>query len=116
MKFFDPLIVRWRGDNQWVVEKELRCESADDDVIYVPAGTATDLASIPRVLWPILSPAGKWARSSVVHDWMYQQHLFRRLKCDNLFLECMAADRVRERAVIYRAVRMFGQRAYRSYG
>ena len=114
MKFFDPLIVRWTGSNKWLVEKELRCESAAGDVIYVPAGSTTDLASIPRVLWPILSPAGTWARASVVHDWLYQKRLFRRIRCDELFLEGMMVDGVRERAVIYRAVRLFGAAAYKN--
>ena len=115
VKFFDPLIVRWTGSNQWILTHELRCESAASDVIYIPAGATTDLASIPRVLWPVLSPAGRWARSSVLHDYLYENRVFERLKCDDLFLEAMRDDNVgSERNVIYRAVRLFGSAAYKN--
>ena len=113
MKFLDPLIVRWTGDMQWILDKELRCESADGDVIYIPAGSTTDLASIPRTLWPILSPAGKWARASVLHDYLYEKRMFSREKCDKLYLEGMCDDNVGfVRYMIYRAVRVFGKKVY----
>lgn len=114
MKILDPLVIRWTGDNEWIVEKEIRYLPDEDPQITVPAGSTTDLASIPRILWPILSPAGTWARASVLHDHLYESRRYRREKCDQLFLEAMIADRVRERAVIYRAVRLFGERAFRT--
>lgn len=112
VKILDPLVIRWSGDNLWFVEREIRYCPDQGSQITVPAGATTDLASIPRILHPILSPAGTWARASVLHDYLYSQRMFRREKCDDLFLEAMVADRVRERAVIYKAVRLFGGRAY----
>jgi hypothetical protein len=98
----------------WFVEREIRYIPDREPQITVPAGTTTDLSSIPRVLWPVLSPAGTWARASVLHDFCYAQRLFRRKKCDDLFLEAMLDDRVKPATarLIHRAVRAFGRKAY----
>jgi hypothetical protein len=114
MKVLDPLVVRWTGDMMWFIEKEIRYIPDGEKQITVPAGATTDLSSIPRVLWPVLSPAGTWARASVLHDWTYSQRLFRRKKCDDLFLEAMLDDRVTPSTarLIHSAVRAFGRKAY----
>jgi hypothetical protein len=36
--------------------------------ITAPAGFRTDGASIPRVLWALLSPTGRWLAPAVIHD------------------------------------------------
>ena len=41
-------------------------------VAIVPAGFETDLASIPRFLWPIFSPMGDFRMASILHDFGYQ--------------------------------------------
>ncbi len=113
MKFLDPLCIQWTGDNEWILAQELRCVPAKGKQITVPAGLRTDLASIPRVLWSLLPPAGLWARASVLHDWMYQTRCFRREKCDRLFLEAMQDDGVGLiRYPIFQAVRAFGKEVY----
>lgn len=111
MKFLDPLVIQWTGDNEWIVHNELRAVTADGETITVPAGATTDLASIPRWLWSFVSPAGEWARASVLHDWLYQNRMFTRLKCDKLFLEAMLDDGVDSEIAhrFYGAVRIFGQ-------
>jgi hypothetical protein len=40
--------------------------------VTVPAGFRTDYASIPRGLWNLLPPVGKYDRGAVVHDALYQ--------------------------------------------
>lgn len=122
MKFFDPLVVQWTGDNQWILHNEIRCESEDGEVFYIPAGLTTDLASIPRALWSFLSPQGPWARASVLHDWLYEQKYYSdkmslhdaRRKCDRVFWEAMRDDGVdpETRNMIYAAVRAFGKEVY----
>jgi hypothetical protein len=37
----------------------------------VPRGFITDLASIPRWLWPIVAPFELSIAAPVVHDWLY---------------------------------------------
>jgi hypothetical protein len=40
--------------------------------IIVPRGFVTDFASIPRPLWSVIPPRGKYNRPAIVHDWLYQ--------------------------------------------
>ena len=44
--------------------------TVSDKKITAPAGLETNLASIPRPLWALISPTDL-ARSSVVHDYLY---------------------------------------------
>lgn len=39
-----------------------------DQWVFVPAGMLTDLASIPRIVWNILPPSGKYGSAAIVHD------------------------------------------------
>jgi hypothetical protein len=43
-------------------------------VITIPAGFVTDFASIPRFLWSIYPPTGRYQEAAVVHDWLYVCH------------------------------------------
>lgn len=36
--------------------------------VYIPAGMLTDLASIPKIVWNILPPTGKYGAAAIVHD------------------------------------------------
>ena len=45
-------------------------ELPDRNFIIVPAGYRTDFASIPRLLWRILPPGGRYREAAVVHDWL----------------------------------------------
>lgn len=39
------------------------------DVITIPGGFETDLASVPRLFWALLPPHGVYERAAVLHDW-----------------------------------------------
>ncbi len=41
-------------------------------LIEVPAGFVTDFASIPRFLWAIIPPRGRYNRPAIVHDFLYK--------------------------------------------
>lgn len=41
-------------------------------LITVPKGFITDGASIPRLLWPLLSPFGPLLEGAILHDFAYQ--------------------------------------------
>ena len=45
--------------------------SRDGIVVTVPAGYVTDLASTPRLIWPILPPHGQLIIACLPHDWGY---------------------------------------------
>jgi hydrogenase maturation factor HypF (carbamoyltransferase family) len=84
--------------------------------IEAPAMMVTDFASIPRGLWNILPKRGKHDRAAVLHDACYRGFIqTTRKEADNVFLEAMEASGVGwlSRQLMYRAVRMFGRKAYR---
>jgi hypothetical protein len=84
--------------------------------IVVPAGTTTDFASVPRVLWNIIPPVGAYDPAAVVHDYAYQTGRLpglgrlSRAEADDLLLEGMQLLHVRglQRWAIYRGVRFGG--------
>jgi len=84
-------------------------------IIDVPAGFITDFASVPKIVWNILPPDGPYGRAAVVHDYLYSTKglggELTRAQCDGILLEAMKALAVGGlvQAVIYRAVRLFGQ-------
>ena len=82
--------------------------------IRVPAGYVTDLTTVPRILWSILPPNGRYAKASIVHDYLYSNAISTKLWADSVFLEAMTVLQVPvwRRFIMYLAVRMFGRGAY----
>jgi hypothetical protein len=58
----------YRGLGQYATVGETVYVGASE-VIRIPDGFVTDLASVPRVFWSILPPDGTYERAAVVHDW-----------------------------------------------
>lgn len=81
-----------------------------DEIVFVPEGFMTDLASIPPVARWLIPKIGKHAQAAVLHDYMYNKKLFKRKKCDYIFKEAMGVLKVPEwkRNIMYSAVRTFG--------
>ena len=81
--------------------------------IGVPAGTKTDLASVPRLVWPLIPPDGSYAPAAIVHDRLYRDHnvngrVITRAQADGVLLAAMrelGTGRL-TRLVIYAAVRV----------
>ena len=81
----------------------------------VPVGFIFDGASVPKFLTNILPRSGaRYDRAVCLHDWLYASHLADRKTADDLFLEAMRSDGVGKIKswVMYRAVRVFGHKAY----
>jgi hypothetical protein len=68
MPFVTPLALRYVRAGHYELTQDLVYRGAVDRFV-VPAGTTTDLATIPRVVRWLLPQDGKWTRSSVFHDW-----------------------------------------------
>lgn len=85
-----------------------------DDVIRVPAGFVTDLASVPRALWWMIPPHGRYAKAAIVHDYLYDQAIGTKEYADKVFLEAMEVLGVPawKRRIMYAAVVAFGRGAY----
>ena len=97
----------------WIVEKGFRYWIGSEDgidFIDVPAGFKTDFASVPRIFWPILPPAGPYTQAAVLHDYLYNQQKRPRAECDSIFREAMGVLGVPEwkRQTMYQAVNAFG--------
>ena len=83
--------------------------------IIVPAGFITDYASVPRFLWSLIPPWGKYGKAAIIHDFLYQQRLCSRKFADTTFREAMQVLGVKSWRVfsMYWAVRMFGWMAWK---
>jgi hypothetical protein len=52
--------------------RRLTYRTWDGWLIEVPAGFETDFASIPRALWALIPPRGRYNRPAIVHDFLYR--------------------------------------------
>ena len=78
------------------------------DSITVPAGFVTDFTSVPRALWPELSPVGEHQRAAIVHDYLYWFQPCEREETDNLLMLAMKRSGVSDlkRGAVYTGVRI----------
>jgi hypothetical protein len=85
-------------------------------VLEIEAGFLTDFASVPRALWTLLPPTGRYGKAAVLHDDLYRTPgLATRAQADGVFLEAMTELGVSKatRQIMYRGVRWFGRGAYK---
>ena len=78
MKTLDEIKVEYLGEGKWKVLEDIQYKVIFEDGygleeyhLIVPAGFITDFASIPRGLWNIFPPTGKYLPATILHDWMY---------------------------------------------
>lgn len=103
------------GDaTDWLVAQDFIYITDAGEVIPIPKGLKTDLASTPRIVWNIYPPFGLYTGAAIVHDDLYTTGRFVRSKCDAILLEAMEAEGVSwfTRHLIYRMVRLFGWAAW----
>ena len=88
----------------------------------VPQGFKTDYASIPRALWAVLPPVGKYDAAAVLHDYCYQlgklhDRPLDRGEADAILNEAMQVLNVPtwQRRLIYSGVRVGGWVVWRKY-
>lgn len=77
-------------------------------------GYMIDLATLPRILWPVFPPHGRYTKAAIIHDWLYDNALRTKAEADRIFLDAMEVLKVPcwRRWVIYCAVRIFGRGNY----
>lgn len=85
--------------------------------IVVPATFVTDLGSVPRPLWGVVSPIGRADCAFVVHDWLYQKGTVDRGQADGVLREAMEVCGVRKslRVTIWLGVRAGGTFPWNRY-
>lgn len=83
-------------------------------LISVPIGYVTDLTSVPRFLWSIFPPHGKYAKAAIVHDYLYTNAIGTKAWADEVFFEAMGVLGVPRwrKYVMYWSVRLFGRGNY----
>lgn len=114
------------GRSLWGLQRPISYRSKVDEVITVPAGFVTDLASVPRWGWIIIPPDGPWVKAAIVHDYLYatagtgrwkghnasvtRSEAYTRAEADGIFRDAMANRGVGPiaRFILYTAVRIGG--------
>lgn len=115
------------GRSLWAVQRALEYQAGDDpeELIIVPPGFVTDLASVPRMVWSFYPPDGPWAKAAIIHDFLYwtkgtgewHEHVgitrvtpYSRKEADDILKEAMADRKVGkwEQFVIWLSVRLGG--------
>jgi len=84
------------------------------EVVEIPEGQTTDFASVPRILWTIFPPAGRYSLAAIVHDYLCRQRpegwtSRRAHKCFLVIMEELGVPWWRRRAM-YIGVRIGGPR------
>lgn len=94
----------------------VRVEDGDTtEIITVPKGFTTDLASVPRLPGAYLVFANRGRRSAILHDYLYSQQVDRK-RADRIFLAAMENEvGAIPRRLMYWAVRLGGGAYYQSH-
>jgi len=100
---------------------KVRTRISPHSQVIVPLGFETDFASVPRILWSVLPPWGRYSPAAVVHDWLYfnrKNMAAKRKRADKVFYWLMKEFGVPwwKRRVMYLGVRIGGGAAWRRYG
>lgn len=106
------------GDpDNWLVSESFSYTTNSGEIVPVPKGMKTDLASTPRIVWNLYPPFGLYTGAAIVHDHLYTTGRFVRSMCDAILLEAMEAEGVSwfSRHLIYRMVRLFGWVAWNQH-
>lgn len=109
-QFSEHLDLRWIGPKNgkvmWELLQPLTYEANSGEVITVPVGFNTDLATVPRVLWAWLPPDWKYSKAAVLHDYLLVTKLKPWDEANILFHEGMTDLRVNriQNWLMYRAV------------
>ena len=120
-KLTSDLIFKSYNIYQWQLVEEFffYFDKEDDSTgITVPKNFVTDFASVPKFLWSILPPTGRYTKAAVLHDYLYPKECkvdLTRKECDKIFLSAMKILGVKKytRLVFYRAVRLFGKKHFK---
>jgi hypothetical protein len=117
-RFLDALVLEYIDGHDWKTVSPFWyvTDVAGGDVIHVPAGFVTDFASVPKALWNILPPTGKYGKAALIHDYCYRTPgIASKANADSIFLEAMTALGVGwwTRNTMYRGVRYFGGHNYK---
>jgi hypothetical protein len=119
--FLTPLVLDYIDGRTWQVAEAFSYHAQHPlTTITVPMGFITDFASIPRALWAILPPTGKYGKAAVIHDYLYNRANYQgwtKAMADRVFYDAMGELGVPQvqRWLMWQAVRMFGKGNFGNY-
>jgi hypothetical protein len=89
----------------------------DGTQLFVPKGTVSNGASVPRLLWWIYPPYGTYTYPAVIHDFLYENNLYTRKFADRQFLIDMGRCNTNKftKWLFYYIVRIFGSLNWNKY-
>jgi len=110
----NALDVRTSDGHNVVVLRPFTFTRKDGTVITVPAGTTSDGASTPYIIWNTLPPFGKYWMAAVLHDYLYRDSKFEKDFCDDTLAEAMDVLGVGylDHFAIYEGVSLCGWHAF----
>lgn len=100
----------------WITAEEY---SDPEYAVTIPANYRTNLASIPRILWPFIAPFELSEVAPLVHDYLYDKAgtSYKKKEADEIFRRIMKREGVPawKRFCAYWAVRLFAGPVWRKY-
>jgi len=116
--FVTDLILQAEGPDFWIVQAPLQWREDNGELIVVPVGFRTDLASIPRLFrnLPFLDPNGISRRPAVLHDYLYSKQVTR-ISADYKLFKALRVEGASYATAwtFWAAVRCFGWHAFNSH-
>ncbi|EFP3680354.1 DUF1353 domain-containing protein [Salmonella enterica] len=83
-RFTTPTILDMLDHYLWRVYESFEFYIYDDNSDVI--GFVTDPTTIPRIFWTLLPPDGKYAKSAIIHDYLYDNALRMKREDDLIFL------------------------------
>ena len=110
----DSLKVSTPDGRNFILLESFIYKRKDGQIISVPAGTTSDGASTPSILWPTIPPFGVYWKAAFLHDYLYRDTECPKNFCDETLLEAMEELGVGEveSKAIYEGVHLFGWSSY----
>lgn len=116
------IVVKYVGTEEdqfeWILHEPIFVQLSNGHDLMIGTGYLTDFASVPRFLWSFISPIGQVNLPSIIHDFLYTEHIYNRKFADEEFLKWMdfLAPHYRfKNRLMYYAVRIFGQGRWNKY-
>ena len=105
--YLSPVNDKW---TVWKLIKDYTVE-VNGRKITIPKGFKTDFASVPRFLWNLIPPFGRYGIPAIVHDYLYYSCELPKKEADEIFYRLMLERGVPKLKayLMYIAVRLFGR-------
>lgn len=94
----------------WVLKRDVYVQLSTGKEILIPNGYYYDMASVPKWLWSIVRPFNDGLLGTLIHDYMYVNHIGTRKNADDeyLFWNKITNKNKTDNYVRYVIVRLFG--------